>query len=123
MALDRRVAGDVPLVPRAAIAGLRSSTEAPPDFAKTRLRRGGYVRLWQRCRLGSITYAAGIDRRIVHSTSVRRAARNATDRHISRSCRTCAARKSPVPPVPLAQMRRQEGLRLSTMQWRVLVLC
>src|ERR1700722_16546125 len=54
----------------------------------TWLRRGGYVRLRQRCHPGSIAYAARIDRCIVYSTSVPRTARNTTDRHISHTRRT-----------------------------------
>jgi hypothetical protein len=59
----------------------------------SRRRRGVYVRLWQRCDPASIAYAAGIDCRIVYSTSVRRTARNTADRHISRTRRTGGSRK------------------------------
>jgi hypothetical protein len=59
----------------------------------SRLLRGGYVGLWQRCHPGGIAYAARIDRSIVYSTSIRRTARNTTDRHISRTRRTSGPRK------------------------------
>src|ERR1700730_16545679 len=57
-------------------------------------RRDGYVRLRERSYPGSVAHAAGIDRHIVHSTSVCRAPRNTTDRHISDCPRTGGSRKS-----------------------------
>src|SRR5258708_6590766 len=59
-----------------------------------RNRRRGYVRLRERSYPGSVAHSAGIDRHIVHSTSVCRAPCNTTDRHISHCPRTCSSRKS-----------------------------
>jgi hypothetical protein len=59
-----------------------------------RNHRGGYLRLWEETYPGSVAHSAGIDRRIVHSTSVCWAPRNTTDRHISHSRRASGSRKS-----------------------------
>ena len=65
-------------------------------FASLELRnRGrGYVRLRERSYPGSVAHSAGIDRHIVHSTSVCWAPRNTTDRHISHCPRTSGSRKA-----------------------------
>jgi len=101
MALDRRAAGDpLPPVPPAALAWSTFIDGGAAGFREPSGCVGGLCAAVAALPSWQHTYAAGIDRRIVHSTSVRRAARNATDRHISRSCRTCGAPQIPLPPCP-----------------------
>jgi hypothetical protein len=73
MALDRRAVGYVPRFLFHRLRPYVHRQRCDRISRTTWLRRGGYVRLWQRCHPGSMAYAAGIDRSIVIQRSQDRA--------------------------------------------------